>query len=48
MRGLTYEKFGFVFADPSGVPREGEQFRTMFFDLKPLLDALDAQENATD
>ncbi|RFC53049.1 MAG: hypothetical protein DVB22_000122 [Verrucomicrobia bacterium] len=36
-----YEKFGFVFADPSGVPREGEQFRTMFFDLKPLLDALD-------
>ena len=38
-----YEQFGFIHAAPDGLPRPGEFFRTMFFDVKPLLDALGPQ-----
>lgn len=34
-----YAQFGFIHASPDERPRPGEYFRTMFFDLKPLLDA---------
>lgn len=35
-----YERFGFTFADGEGCRVEGQPFRTMYFDLKPILDAL--------
>lgn len=34
-----YERFGFIHAAPDARARPGEFFRTMFFDLKPLIDA---------
>jgi len=37
-----YEHFGFTFADGEGKRVEGQPFRTMYFDLKPILDALSA------
>ena len=35
-----YARFGFTFADGVGQRIEGQPFRTMYFDLKPILDAL--------
>ncbi len=35
-----YEKFGFTFADGKGERIPGQPFRTMYFDLKPILDVL--------
>ena len=35
-----YARFGFTFADGEGQRVEGQPFRTMYFDLKPILDAL--------
>lgn len=41
-----YERFGFMFADGEGRRVEGQPFRTMYFDLKPILDALDGNPKA--
>lgn len=35
-----YSRFGFTFADGEGRRVERQPFRAMFFDLKPILDAL--------
>ena len=35
-----YARFGFTFSDGEGRRVEGQPFRTMHFDLKPILDAL--------
>jgi GNAT superfamily N-acetyltransferase len=35
-----YARFGFLFADEEDRRVEGHPFRTMYFDLKPILDAL--------
>jgi GNAT superfamily N-acetyltransferase len=35
-----YARFGFMFADGEGRRIDGQPFRTMYFDLKPILDAL--------
>ena len=35
-----YARFGFAFADGEGQRVAGQPFRTMYFDLKPILDAL--------
>lgn len=37
-----YSRFGFTFADGEGRRVEGQPFRAMYFDLKPILDALAA------
>ena len=38
-----YSRFGFTFADCEGRRVEGQPFRAMYFDLKPILDALAAE-----
>ena len=38
-----YSRFGFTFADGEGRRVEGQPFRAMYFDLKPILDALAAE-----
>jgi GNAT superfamily N-acetyltransferase len=35
-----YERFGFTFSDGEGRRIPGQPFRTMYFDLKPILDSL--------
>ena len=35
-----YARFGFTFSDGKGRRVEGQPFRAMYFDLKPILDAL--------
>lgn len=35
-----YARFGFTFSDGAGRRTEGQPFRAMYFDLKPILDAL--------
>ena len=35
-----YARFGFTFSDGEGRRVESQPFRTMYFDLKPILDAL--------
>ena len=35
-----YARFGFTFSDGEGRRIEGQPFRAMYFDLKPILDAL--------
>ena len=41
-----YARFGFRFADGEGLRIQGQPFRTMYFDLKPILDALDGNAKA--
>jgi len=41
-----YARFGFMFADGEGRRIEGQPFRTMYFDHKPILDALNENTKA--
>jgi hypothetical protein len=40
-----YEKFGFRFANPDETLPVSNSYRTMYFDLKPLIDILPVQSN---
>jgi GNAT superfamily N-acetyltransferase len=42
-----YARFGFAFADGEDRRVEGQPFREMYFDLKPILDALPASGRST-
>lgn len=43
-----YERFGFLHAAADALPKPGEHYRTMFFDLKPLLDAAGIKGSPTE